>query len=53
MQGIGQGILLQKKDDVIGMKEEGLSIEKISKIVKLSINQVNEILTSNAEEELH
>ncbi len=53
VQGIGQGILLQKKDDVIGMKEKGLSISDISDIVKLSIDQVNDILASNAEEELH
>ncbi len=52
-QGIDQGILLQKKDDVIGMKAKGLSISDISDVVKLSIDQVNDILASNAEEELH
>lgn len=43
-----QGINKNKKDVVLGMKEEGLSIDKISKIVKLSINQVNEILATNS-----
>ncbi len=49
-QGIGQGILLQKKDDVLGMKAKGLSISDISDIVKLSISQVNEILETNSNE---
>ena len=43
-----QGINKNKKDVVLGMKEEGLSTDKISKIVKLSINQVNEILATNS-----
>ncbi len=50
-QGIDQGILLQKKDDVIGMKAKGLSISDISDVVKLSIDQVNEILATNSKED--
>ncbi len=50
VQGINQGILLQKKDDIIGMKAKGLSISDISDVVKLSIDQVNDILATNSKE---
>ncbi len=47
VQGMAQGISKNKKDVVLGMREEGLSIDKISKIVKLSVSQVKDILSAS------
>ena len=46
-QGIQQGIQENQKEIVLGMHEEGLSIETISKISKLSVDEINEIINSN------
>ncbi len=47
-QGIEQGTNNTKKDVVLGMKAKGLSISDISDVVKLSIDQVNDILATNS-----
>ena len=43
-QGIEQGIEQKEKEMILSMKEEGLNLETISKITKLSIEKIEKIL---------
>ena len=46
-EGIIEGILKNKKDMVINLNNNGVSIDIISKSTGLSIDEVNDIIKSN------
>ena len=46
-KGIEQGVKQAKRDDILGMYAKGLSIPDIADVVKLTVEEVEEILSSD------
>ena len=46
-KGVEQGVKQAKRDDILGMYAKGLSIPDIADVVKLTVEEVEEILSSD------